>query len=474
MLAFALSLALGPAVLALAPAGDPPSPLRVSAPVRSAGIYHVTTGTWTRVPGASASAGPDIVFANDAGGSYWTGLLHEDGAQWVDEGQLPGASSPFGADRECYRVNGFQLSYGTSALPGSLSLALDLYDAYVPCTDPSAPGACINQAGTVQVDLPESGAFGGLAFWTITVDLAGGAEIDFGADAAPCAPGYDGAIALDGFGWGATPQGASIGWLLAGDPDWTVAATGGANGEIGGGGTYYAPSSGSCGNTGLNASDLWQGVEPAGGATTLGTGCYSYGYNNVLGCVLGPNTPFASFSFRLFADDVPGAACDAVPDVAFSDPALPHCGTNSGSNPSGPARITYAEDPSGVTAGSLRIVDGPVGEFSMVVCSTGPLTTGVPVSAGLLYLAAPLGRYGQLAGNVDPSLNSVGLFRPDGVSESLFGNGGPSGDGFAIPLQVPPVLGGGTWLPGDTVAFTAWFRCGTASNFSDAVRVQLR
>ena len=67
MLALVVSLALGPAAFAQAPAAGPPPPLRVSAPVRSAGIYHVATGAWTRVPGASASAGPDIVFANEGG-----------------------------------------------------------------------------------------------------------------------------------------------------------------------------------------------------------------------------------------------------------------------------------------------------------------------------------------------------------------------------------------------------------------------
>ena len=268
MLAFALS---SPWARSPRPGarGGPSVPAPRLAPVRSAGIYHVATGTWTRVPGASASAGPDIVFANDAGGSCWTGLLHEDGAQWVDEGQAPWNASPFGADRECYRVNGFQavvrdVRAAREPVPRARPLR-----RLRPLHRSLGPGR-LHQPGRNRAGGPHrERRVRRLAFWTITVDLAGGAEIDVSRRGS-CAPGYDGVIGQDGFGWGATPHGARIGWLLAGDPDWTVAATGGASGEIGGGGTYYAPASGSCGNTGLNASDLWQVVEPAGGATTLG------------------------------------------------------------------------------------------------------------------------------------------------------------------------------------------------------------
>ena len=452
---------------------------RITGPLKHAGVYHVTTGTWTRTAGATANAGPDIIYNNTADGIYWTGEIHENGAEWVDEGQLPGASGPFGANKECYRVNGFDIAYGTSSLPGTLTMDMNLYDAYAACTNPNEPGSCINWAGAATADLPENGG-SGTGFWTVSIDLAGGAEIDMNADGAPCAPLYDADVALDRFGWGAIANGGSMGWILAGDPNWTPTATGGVNGEIGGTGTYYSATA-SCnldptlGHTGLNTNDAWRVVEPSTGAQIIGSGCYWYGgYNNVLGCGLGPNNSFASQYVRLYAEDAAGAACDTAPDLVFSNPGNAHCGTNTGANPSGPATMSYQRDPSGATVGTIQVVDGPDGEFNMMVCSAGNLTAGTAISNGILYLAPPLGRYDQVSGGVNAAMNGIGRFGADGVSTSLFGNGDAAGNGFVVPLAKPFILGGGTWAPGDTIAFSMWYRCGSASNFSNALQIQFR
>ena len=271
-----------------------------------------------------------------------------------------------------------------------------------------------------------------------------------------------------------------MGWILSGDPNWTPSATGGANGEIGGTGTYYSATT-SCnldpalGHTGLNTQDLWRVVEPAAGAAIIGSGCYWYGgYNNVLGCGLGPNNSLASQHFRLLAEDAAGAACDTTPDIVFSNPANTHCGTNTGANPSGPAAMSYTRDPSGATVGTIQVVDGPDGEFNMMICSAGALTAGASVADGILYLAPPLGRYDNNAGAGNAALNGIGRFGADGVSASLFGNGDANGNGFVVPLARQSTLGGGSWAPGDTISFSQWYRCGSGSNFSNAIQIQFR
>ena len=457
-------------------------PERINGTAKHAGIYHVATGTWTRTNGATANAGPDIVYNNTADGIYWTGELHESGAEWVDEGQLPGASSPFGANKECYSINCMDIYYGTSSMPGTLTMDVNWYDAYAPCTNPNEANACINWAGaSTGIDLPENQG-SGTGFWILSIDLAG-VEVEMNADGAPCLPLYDANVDWDSFGWGATAIGGNMGWVLAGDPDWTPAVTSGANLEVGGTGTYYDASAAvSCnidptlGHTGLNTQDLWRVVEPASGALVIGSGCYWYGgYANVLGCGgLGPNNSFASQYVRIHASDVAGAACDTSPDLQFSAPGNAHCGTNTSGQPSGPARMSYSRDASGATVGTLQVVDGPDGEFGYVLVANS-LGSGIVISNGLLYLTPPFGRYSPgTAGNQGPSMNSIGAFGPDGVLANLVGNGDALGNGFVVPLLKTSTVGTGNYAPGDTVAFSLWFRCGTASNFSDAVQVQFR
>ena len=75
---------------------------------------------------------------------------------------------------------------------------------------------------------------------------------------------------------------------------------------------------------------------------------------------------------------------------------------------------------------------------------------------------------------MDAALNGIGRFGADGVSASLFGNGDANGNGFVVPLAKQVILGGGTWAPGDTISFSMWYRCGSASNFSNAIQIQFR
>ncbi|MEM8711873.1 MAG: hypothetical protein AAGG01_13050 [Planctomycetota bacterium] len=39
---------------------------KAPSPTRHAGIYHVTSGTWTRTPATTAAFGPDVIYSNTA------------------------------------------------------------------------------------------------------------------------------------------------------------------------------------------------------------------------------------------------------------------------------------------------------------------------------------------------------------------------------------------------------------------------
>ena len=191
MLALALSLALGPAARPGTRGDLRPAPRLRTSP--SAGIYPRDGPD--SCPGSQRQRWADIVFANDT-----EELLDRTAPRGRGAVGRRGAAlgpSPF-ADRECYRVNGSSCRTGRPRCPGACPRARPLRRLR-PCGSRRRVPAPTGLA-PCRWTSPRAARSEGRV-WTITVDLAGGAEID-GADAAPCAPGYDGVIEQDGFGWG--------------------------------------------------------------------------------------------------------------------------------------------------------------------------------------------------------------------------------------------------------------------------------
>lgn len=141
----------------------------IPAPVRSAGTFHVPTGTWTRAL-ASVSAGDPVIYSNDCGVSAL--MLMGGQETWTDEGRLPSLSSPSNSSSKpgtgaSYRITGFDMSYCTSA--SSTVLVVEFRDRYLECTDPLAWGS--PSSSITLNNLPGAQPGAQAACWTVTIDL---------------------------------------------------------------------------------------------------------------------------------------------------------------------------------------------------------------------------------------------------------------------------------------------------------------
>ena len=154
-----------------------------------------------------------------------------------------------------------------------------------------------------------------------------------------------------------------------------------------------------------------------------------------------------------YALDVMGITPGGPSINSFCDPA----NVNSSGSP-----VTLAASSSGVLL-HLEATGGPAGQFGFMLVS-GVSVAGIPVSAGLLCLGAPIGRYNATAGG---ALNSLGQFSSAGVLVNLVGTS-TTGTGFDVPASLPNPPGG-TIIPGATWNFQLWYRDGASSNFSSGI-----
>ena len=87
---------------------------KVPGAIKHAGIYHLTTGTWTRTGGAVANFGPDTIYSNNATTGYFntsggSGTTATGGTEQttmaIDEGSVPTSTNPnYSANRDEYNV----------------------------------------------------------------------------------------------------------------------------------------------------------------------------------------------------------------------------------------------------------------------------------------------------------------------------------------------------------------------------------
>ncbi len=416
-------LAVSALLLCVTAVGQQPAvqALRITTPLKDAGIYHLGTGTWTRATHGQANLGADVIFhANYSSGYYCTGWS---GYLGVDEGILPGTGrpAPHTGLQDEYLVDGWQFAY--CCYDTALDVEFRWYDAYSPCDDVSTPTSCLNQTGAtfLVTGLPVNRC------WIVTIDIAGtGYEVCFQAEGGggSCYPGYDANPTRDSFGWGARyiqPGTAWTGPIMAGYDDTWVTP---------GRETCYDPTTSECPgeNVGLGAEDYF--------AIDELNGCYWFSYMSRPVACTGAVYPPCQFWMVLYTDcrsDCGAFACDAS-----------YCATHN--------------------VGATRLNDCVVGT-GLLLTSTG-MSGGIVgyalVSDGQGVISNPPGAVGDMC-----LAGGTGLGRYTG--DLVFGT-----TDTTDLIAYGPIPGfGGVYAPGQTWNFQTWYRVGGGSRFTDATTVTL-
>ncbi|MEM9799242.1 MAG: hypothetical protein AAGA20_02885 [Planctomycetota bacterium] len=425
-------------------------PERITTPVRNAGIFHVATGTWTRVPGAAAQLGPDVVYSNTAPSGYFSTAGGQGSTTFlgdsrvVDEGGLPGAMNGLqpNADRDSYSIDGFEISYcDFSTTPRVAGWTLGFYDSYVSCmsVDGLLPRRTIQLSG-----LPSNGC------WTLVIDLEGsGDEFCMVADGGDANPGWQNFPDLDSFGWSYSYNGTGIGdagFVIAGDPratdiGYVYSHPGPAPGTAGetataGTETYFGGAS-LCGpgvSTGFLTQDRYR-VDDL--ASPMNTGCYYFlGYANLNGPgVCGPSRPFSAFHLELYAQ----------PGECLGPLGVDYC--SSTANSTGVQGRLAAFGLRSASADAIRLEASSLPPFSfgfLLTSLTQDQVVTPPGSVGILCLGGGIGRFvapGQIM-----SSGPSGAFALDTTAGQWTVN--------AIPSPTGPYAA----MAGITTSFQGWFR----------------
>ncbi|MFT5734264.1 MAG: hypothetical protein ACI80K_003768 [Paracoccaceae bacterium] len=418
---------------------------KVPGAIKHAGIYHVSTGTWTRTGGAVANFGPDTIYSNTATSGYFSSAGGAGGfaplSTNFDEGQVPSTGNTNAGNlgnRDAYNVNCIEIGYCDNGAAGSGGWELSFYDSYTPCTFDGAPDNTVLAAG-----LPAGGC------WTVAFDLSGGLEICLAGDGGD---GFDSDLALDSFGWSyrytGTDGTAPAGFLLTGDPESTDPNYVIGGNPVDGTNTYYGVASACSPDlaTGLSTRDFWWLEDPA----ATNSNCYFFGgYSNNNGCG-GPSNPFASWFMELQADTGPCSSVISAPYGCASNPNS--TGVNSTMEASGSTSV--AADNVTLTAAVT------VNSFGFFITSQNQGFSANPGgSAGNICLGANVGRFQQLAANS----GAAGL-----VSIS-------TAAGQWSLASIPQASGPYSAVAGGTANFQCWHRdssmTGPTSNFTDGVTV---
>ncbi len=469
---------------------------------RFGGTFHVATGTWIHnVPDSAARGASDVIYRNTADTGFYSNRADQaESYQVVDAGRIPSTGSAGSANRDAYNIDSVTVGYCIDGITGnSADLLVTIYGSYAPCEDP-ALHTCSGEI--LATGLPGTATNGVQACWIVTLDLSGGAEVCIQGDADG---NFDTDVDFDSFGigyefdpdglGGFINSGINFGFMIAGDRNWTVQASGeitpsngagvagcGVAATGGGGDTYYGPAecclgAGPSNSSGLDNEDkAWVGYGPSAANTP---GCYWFnGYDNTAGCGTVVNPPMGLYAV-IGADTSTGCTpsdCGGGPDLvitSFCDPAS--------NNSTGAPAVLSGASGSGFESDLHLDVSGgplPIGTTRLLgyfLCGNEP-TPGQGISDGFFCLVgtstASFGRY-NIGGTTQYSL---GLFDAAGNLENMVGTGGTSGYGFDVPSAISisgfPTT---TIMSGDTYHFQCWYRDSLAgaghSNFTNGLTV---
>lgn len=268
--------------------GRQPQP--ITTPVRDAGTYHLSTGTWTRASSSALLASGPIVYDNTCTVGFYAGFPGN--TTIVDSGRIPSPTSPSGNGSltgldSSYNAWAFTIGY-CSMQPLVTSIDVGFVDCYAAC----------DNSGTLPIPLvvfnlinvPAAPASAGIGCWIVNVSLANTSMgFSLGGD---CTGVYDGVPSTDSFGWSWTEVGVTSsltgGPLFAGDPSGFFPQSGQTCGGIGASTSFAGAGSGP--GTGIGLLDQ---VELGGSAVAV-PGCYWFGGYTA-------TNPLASFYMSLEA-----------------------------------------------------------------------------------------------------------------------------------------------------------------------------
>ena len=265
---------------------------------KDAGVYQVATRTWSRNRDGSQPGSLSKVLYNNTAPSGYFGRTSRPELNMTDEGRLPSTSGHANAKADAYLVDGFQIGYCDSGVPGPLNLGVEFYALYLAC---SHPRNNTTQVHSTTASVPGLALGQTESCWIVTFDLSGTThEFRMPADGDGF---FDGTSSLDNFGWvlhlddgGATT--ASYGPLLCYDPQGYFGCAA-AEGD----GTYYQD--GSCtspygfGNfgSGLDLADRHYNFSPGGSGYS--NGCFWFGgYRST--------NPASGFWMVVYGENAPG------------------------------------------------------------------------------------------------------------------------------------------------------------------------
>ena len=304
---------------------------------KDAGVYHFSTGTWTRGDNSAIQTLPGVIYNNTAPSGYF-GTTSAVETNWTDEGRLPSTSGHANSKSDLYSVTGFQVAYCDAGVPGPINFGIDFYNSYTACTDPRVQTAVASFTASV----PGLAAGATNSCWIVTFDVSAATltfDLDGDADGT-----FDGTSSLDNFGWGlhlndGGASGGSIGPILCYD---TQGYFGCAAAE--GDGTYYQ--AGACtspyafGNfgSGLGVADQHYSYAPG-----FGNGCYWFGgYTST--------SPASGFWLVVYGDgDGDGNYCTGNSNsFSASGASISMSGDNDGTTPDEVATATNVPNQPGI------------------------------------------------------------------------------------------------------------------------------
>jgi hypothetical protein len=337
----------------------------VTSPIQRAGVFHVSTGTWTRNTSLANVTGPDTIYNNSCSLVYFGAQIT--GEKWQHRGRIPSPTGPttdsqfypgnnatheFDERPGCntqYTVNGFEILY-CSSKPSGAGLMTQVHQfasSYTNCpTGDMVPNVTITITG-----LPGGTATGAQICWVVGLDLdAASASFNLLADGDGTY--NNGTSDQNTFGWSFGPTSAvaatdQTGPIIAGNFTWTGGALSGPLTPCTGtdGTIWDSPVDLTEPGTGMSSQNFFRitGTNTATG----GSGCYFFG-----------GTPHADFYLKMFSN-ANCAPVDPVTDFCFpgvggvitcpcgNPPVAPGKGCNNfGAGPVASAELSGAGTPS--------------------------------------------------------------------------------------------------------------------------------